>query len=239
MPDWIETELKLLLRDEAAFERVARAVGSPTGVRQDNAFFEDDAGRVRAARIGVRLRAEGDTRRLTLKGDVAEGGAGGGEGAVAHRIELEAEMTPAEFEAAFRDGLELAPWLDRFAAQAGPAPLPPALSRFLDALRQATGGERLRCRARFVNARALGRLALADAEGPLALELALDRTELPGGRVDYELEVELGPAVAADPAGAARIERALRRWLETLGAGDVRPAPSKLARLHAALAPID
>lgn len=233
MPDWIETELKLLLRDEAAFRRVVRALGTPAAVLQRNCFFEDDAGRLRAARIGVRLRAEGDTRRLTLKGDAPDGT---DDASLVRRIELEAAMPRAEFESALRDGLDLAPWLDRFEAEAGPAPLPPALHRFLETVRSASGGRPLACRGRFDNGRAIGRLELSDAEGPLAIELALDRTEFPGGRVDHEIEVELDPETAADPAQTARIERALRRWLDSLGAGDVTPAPSKLARLHRALA---
>ncbi|MEZ4331173.1 MAG: CYTH domain-containing protein [Myxococcota bacterium] len=234
---WIETELKLLLRDETAYGRVAQALGHPAAVRQTNSFFEDDAGMLRAARIGVRLRAEGEARRLTLKGDVP---AASEAGSLARRIELEAAMSQPEFDAALDSGLDLAPWLERFARAAGADPLPPPLARFLATIRTATLGRRLACRARFDNDRAIARLTLSDTEGDLPIELALDRTRFPGGRVDQEIEVELGPATppgtAGDPRLAPRIEQALRRWLEQIGAGEVTPAPSKLARLHRALA---
>lgn len=229
---WIEAELKLLLRDEAAYDCVARALGHPTAVRQTNCFFEDDAGRLRAARIAVRLRAEGDARCLTLKGDDPESAEGG---ALARRIELEATMSEPAFEAALASGLELAPWLERFAREAGADPLPPPLARFLAAIHAATRDRRLACRARFDNHRAIARLTLADDAGALPIELALDRTLFPGGRVDHEIEVELDPEATGDPRLAPRVERALRRWLVEIGAGEATAAASKLARLHRAL----
>jgi hypothetical protein len=238
MPEWIETEIKLLLPDEAAFRRVEDALGPREGVLQRNDFFDVEGGGLRAARIGVRLRAEGETRRLTLKGDLPDAAS---DAPLARRIELETEMTPVEFDAARADGLDLAPWLARFEVEAGPGPLPAALARFLKAIRSACGDRPLHRYAGFVNRRALHRLERTDEAGPLSIELALDRTEFPNGRIDHEIEVELGPEAADDPALARRIERALARWLAELGAGDVLPAPSKLARLHRVLdgAPAD
>ncbi len=55
---WIESELKLLLPDAAAFERVRDALGDASVVSQKNHFFDRADGALRDARIGVRLRVE-------------------------------------------------------------------------------------------------------------------------------------------------------------------------------------
>ncbi|HEX5009679.1 MAG TPA: hypothetical protein VFY71_04700, partial [Planctomycetota bacterium] len=78
--------------------------------------------------------------------------------------------------------------------------------------------------------RRLGPLALPadDGEPAVTLVLELDRSELPGGRVDHEVEAE----VPAELAPAA--ERALRALCARAGV-PWRSAPSKAARLFAAL----
>ena len=250
MSRWIESELKLLLPDAAAFERVRDALGDASVVSQKNHFFDRADGALRDARIGVRLRVESESadsgpagtqedplgargilRTLTLKsdGEVASGGA------LAHRIELECEIDAASFDGALTRGLDLTPHLARFRAESSRADeggAPEALVRFLDRLESLCRGEILVLRAAFSNRRALQRVSLPDPAGAIEVELALDRTTLPGGRVDHEIEVELD---APSPDEARRSERALRRWLHELGVDDVAPAPSKLARLHAVL----
>lgn len=248
MPHWIETELKLLLPDEAAYERVRAALGPGRAVRQVNHFFDRADGALRAARIGVRLRAEDEARFLTLKGDALppradQAGAGGradGDGrpdeALSRRIELETGLPDEAFEAALREGLDLGPWLARFRGEAGAEPLPPSLDGFLGLLESTCRGQRLQRHAGFSNLRLIEDLALHDEQGLIAVEVALDRTELPGDRIDHEIEVELAGNPGDPDELADRTARALYRWLADRGVGPVVPAPSKLARLHEALA---
>jgi len=235
MSSWIETELKWLLPDALAFERVRQALGPGRVALQVNHFFDRADGAFAAARISVRLRSEGDLHRLTLKGD--ERAASGG--ALSQRIELEADLTPAEFEAALARGLDLEAWIARLAPGSGKADTDaeraraPELVLFLArlaALAAPGAGGPLRRHAGFTNRRESIATVLHDAAGPLAIELALDRTELPGGRIDHEIEVELGPGTPSEIT-PERVERALVARLRTLGVGPLRPATSKLARL--------
>ncbi|MFO0689908.1 MAG: CYTH domain-containing protein [Myxococcota bacterium] len=233
MPDWIETELKLLLPDEASYRRVLAALGPGRSVLQQNHFFDRTDGALRAARIGVRLRAEDAERLLTLKGDAL---AGPGAPALSRRIELETNLPSATFEDALRDGLDLRPWLARFRGESGAEPLPPALARFLATVEACCGDERLRCYGEFRNFRTIDSLALHDELGMIPVELAVDRTELPGNRIDHEIEVELAGNPGDPDELAERTARALLRWLADRGVDPVLPAPSKLARFHDALA---
>lgn len=248
MPRWIETELKLLLPDEAAWERVRAALGPGRVVRQVNHFFDRADGALRAARIGIRLRAEDEDRFLTLKGDALPSGADRASGdartgsgrrpdeALSRRIELETGLPDEAFELAIRDGLDLGPWLARFRGEAGAEPLPPALAGFLALLESTCRDQRLRRYAGFCNLRLIEGLALHDEQGLIPVEVALDRTELPGDRIDHEIEVELAGNPGDPDELADRTARALYRWLSDRGVGTVVPAPSKLARLHEALA---
>jgi len=239
MANWIETELKLLLPDAVAHRRVLSALGPGRSLVQQNHFFDRADGAFRAARIGVRLRAENDERLLTLKGDALESG---GDPALSRRIELETDMPTETFEAALRDGLDLGPWLALFRGEAGkPSGVererpPPAVARFLDRLESIGRDERLRCYGRFRNLRLLEGLVLHDEQGMIEVEIAVDRTELPGDRIDYEVEVELPGNPGDSDELVERTARALYRWLADRGVGAVVPAPSKLARFQDALA---
>lgn len=233
MEGWIETELKLLLPDAAAWDRVRAALGGGPIVVQHNHFFDRPDAALRAARIGVRLREEAGRLTLTVKGERARAeavaGASADAGAVAHRIELEGELPREALEVALREGLDLSPWLARWRAERSMPALPPELAGFLAGLEAALGDGRLVRQAGFVNEREALRLPLADEAGAFEVELALDRTLFPDGRVDHELEVELvGPSAFVD-----RVERAVRTWLAAELGIEGRPAPSKLARLHA------
>lgn len=248
MPHWIETELKLLLPDETAYERVRAALGPGRAVRQVNHFFDRADGALRAARIGVRLRAEDDDRLLTLKGDALPprpdraGAAGRSSGnarpdeALSRRIELETGLPDTTFDAAIREGLDLGPWLARFRGEAGSEPLPPSLDGFLALLESMCRDQRLERYAGFCNLRLIESLALHDEQGLIPVEVALDRTELPGDRIDHEIEIELAGNPGDPEELSDRTARALHRWLADRGVGPVVPAPSKLARLHEALA---
>ena len=243
MSGWIETELKLLLPNEAAWQRIRDALGPGPAVVQENHFLDREDGALAAARIAVRLRAEAGRRILTVKGD--ELGVPGE--ALSRRIELEVDLTPAEFEAALAEGLDLVAWLPRLEARAPRASRGATLLRLLDALRAASRGVRLARVDGFSNRRERLRLALADEGGPFEVDVELDATRFPDqDRTDYELEVELdsggsdaqgaegaetgGRAGRLDPNG---VEQALLRWLGDLGVAGVTPAPSKLARLRA------
>ena len=60
MSSWIETELKLLLPNRAAWQRIRAALGPGRVVVQVNHFFDRADGALAAARIAVRLRSEGE-----------------------------------------------------------------------------------------------------------------------------------------------------------------------------------
>lgn len=235
MSRWIESELKLLLPGEAAAQRIRAALGPGPVVVQANHFYDRPDGALAEARIAVRLRAEDERFLLTLKGDELESPGG----ALSRRIELEIDLTRAEFEAV-RDGdLELVAWLDRFDSQAEVAGRPPALARFLASLRSLCRGVRLVRQGSFTNRRERLRAELRDEAGPFEVLLDLDETHFPGARTaDYEIEVELDregdPAADAPPTRSPRqVERALREWLRALAGIEVIPASSKLSRLHA------
>lgn len=229
---WIETELKLLLPDEAAWRRVRAALAPGRKVIQQNHFFDRADAALRAARIGVRLREEAGRATLTVKADRAAASAG----AVTTRIELESEFPAERVEGALRDGLDLLPWIARWRGEQAVAGVDPELAAFFAGLETLVDGERLALRMAFVNEREALRLPLRDAEGPFEVELALDRTSFPGGRVDHEIEVELEVEKERAADFVARVERAVRAWLASLGGIEGRPAPSKLARLDAVLA---
>ncbi len=231
MPSWIETECKLLLPDAAAARRIRDALGTGPIFVQENHFFDRPEGVLAAARIAVRLRSEDDRRRLTVKGDEL----GRADSGWSRRIELETDLTRADFETALAEGLDLVPWIPRLEAAGPQADRSPALARLLAALRAAARSGRLVRIDGFSNRRERLPLEMTDARGILEVVLELDETRFPGDspagdRIDYEIEVELD-AGRLDPD---RVESALRRWLRELGVAGVLPAPSKLARLRAA-----
>lgn len=235
MSHWIESELKLLLPGEAAARRIREALGPGPVVLQANHFFDRPDGALADARIAVRLRAEDERCLLTLKGDELESPGS----ALSRRIELEIDVTRAEFEAG-RDGdLELLAWLDRFDSRADVEGRPPALARFLASLRALCRGVRLVRQGSFTNRRERLRAELRDADGRFEVLLDLDETRFPGDRTaDYEIEVELDREddLAADSPplrSPVQVERALREWLRALAGIEVSPASSKLSRLHA------
>lgn len=236
MPRWIETELKLMLPDEAAWQRVRTVLGDGRVVFQVNHFFDRPDRVLRDARIGVRLRAEGGRYSLAVKGERAAPS----EGAVSQRIELETRLTLADAETALTRGLDLSPWLDHWRAELSVGSTSAELVGFLDTLEAACRGRLLQRYAEFSNRRESLRLALHDADGRFEVELALDRTTLPGDQVDYEIEIEFAPDQAAGDAGdsaapnalPSRVEAAVQRWLAGLGGIATIPATSKLARFH-------
>jgi len=243
----IETELKLGLVDAAAWRcvRLALAGHRLRAVVQQNHFFDRPDRRLREARIGVRLREErpedcaergdGASFRLTVKADhdALEASDGRAKDAfLSRRVELEATLDGQRFAEALDGGLDLGPWL------AGWRREHPARSivELLDDLAEHIGDARLSRYGGFRNLREHFRVRLPDSEGDtgsgIGLELELDRCEFPGGRIDYEIEVER----TSERRGMQRTRRALAAWLATVCGTRPVSHESKLARLEAALA---
>ena len=108
-----ESELKLGLPDEMAWEWVRVQLGPGPVIQQENHFFDREDRALGDQRIGVRLRSEGDRRTLTVKADRISGL----EDPITHRLELEESIDPEEFERSLASGLALGPWIDRWRAR--------------------------------------------------------------------------------------------------------------------------
>ena len=238
MTSWHEIELKLALPDEDAWHWVRERLLEPRTALQSNHFFDSSDGSLRAARIGVRLRREPEGFLLTVKSD----GLSETEGSLSRRIELEAPLSAEKFASALIDGLLLTPWIcewrERLDLASGEVS---ELRAFLSRL-TALAPERLQLLGGFENERTTGEVQLNLPRGPLSIEVELDRTHFPGGRTDFELEVEF-PAADSSPSAPKEeerealpreVHRALVLWLE---GGDIHPfeASSKLARFQAIL----
>jgi len=181
----------------------------------------------------VRLRREDERRLLTVKSD----GQNETEGALSRRIELESAVPREAFDEALVDGLLLGPWIDNWRAELAPSTDDsPELEAFLTRLERLTP-EPLQRFGGFDNERTTGTLRLDLADGPQRIEVELDRTLFPGGRTDFELEVEFpteGPKETGREVLPEEVQRALIDWLAE---GGIRPfeAASKLARFQAIL----
>lgn len=169
-----EVELKYALEDEAAFERLLAVLGEPAAVRrQVNHYFTgDDSGLLARGEAVLRLREEDGSWFLAFKhGLVREGSL--------YRCEEHESALPAAVAAALLSGAADPRSLDHPASAAararlGPGSLGPA------------GSSR--------TVRTLFRLDTGEI-------LEADRCLFPGGRTDFEIELETD-----DPArGAARI----------------------------------
>lgn len=199
----IELEIKIALAAAEDHARVDRALGPACAEqRQCNIFFDTADLALRSARLGLRVRQQGNATLLTLKGPKTE------VGGAARRLEIEVEMdaeATAVFAATPGDllSLDLAP-----------------IHRALQTVSRQAVVEVVR----FDNLRRLYPVAL---DGH-ALELALDRTAFADGTVDFEVEVELPAELAADRV--TRVCEALEALLDELGV-EHRPQPhGKLAR---------
>ena len=214
-PGELEVELKLLLSDVEALERiervlVARGAGHGSPLRQVNHIFDTPAASLRSRRISLRVREEEGRFELTAKGP------GSVEGDVHRRVELELELEEGEARTLLAgQGDALANLEQRFGRE----------HDLLRGAREALAGERPVEVGQFENERR--KLGPLELEGS-ALFFELDRTRLPGGCVDHELELEF-------PAGLEHAARELvagvLREAEAKGA----PAESKTTRFFAQL----
>ncbi len=208
-----ELELKFYLPDAeaaAALEDAARGRRRDRVVQINHLFDTPDA-RLRAAGLTLRLREEAGSWQVTLKGPSRR------LGAARDREELDAAVGRATADRILAGGVSPLDALDASAALVA------------EARERAAGG--LRYLGDFRNVR-----VRVDADlpgyGPALLEI--DRTHLPGGRVDHEVELEV-PATGPDAVdGAGRAESALRSLLERIGVEPV-PASGKAGRFVRAL----
>jgi uncharacterized protein YjbK len=182
-PRSTEPELKFLLPNEAALRAIAKAAGKkrPRFARQENHFFDTRQRSLRKAKFSLRLRHEGKKWLLTLKGRPARAK---GARFFSEPPQVERAVTASEARAILR-GAKSA-----LEALAGTN----SVERSLLALaHRACRGAALEHAGSFANERARLPVRLAGA----SLLLELDRTHFPGGRVDFELEVELPESLDA------------------------------------------
>ncbi|MCR9094932.1 MAG: CYTH domain-containing protein [bacterium] len=225
MGSGFETEIKLGLPDEAAWRWVRDRLASVRVVEQTNHFFDRNDRALGRARIGVRLREAEHRLRLTVKGEADSHP----DAMITRRIELEHDREPADLATALDQGLRLQNEIGLWRADArGDA----ERLAFLDRLEAAIGEEPLRTIGSFRNERSIGQLGRADEIGTLEIEVELDRTAFPGGRVDFELEVERSSEAEGH---LERTRASLERWLEHEGGIHPFARESKLARFEAIL----
>ncbi len=214
-----EIEFKLALSDQAALEALAaaaerRGARRSGPVRQVNHFFDTPAGDLRRRGLVVRLRDEEERWFASIKGPRSASA----DAHVHDRPEAEEELAaPAGRETVQRGTLELSTletWLG-------------ASSALVAEVRETLGGAReLALVGSFQNDRLRVGPLFVEGSGELVLEL--DRTELPGGRVDHELELEVEESLQDE--GRALLDDLLA---EARVAG--RPATSKARRFFEAL----
>ena len=210
-----EIEFKLSLASDAALAALLGALGPAARpaapVLQVNHFFDTLSSDLGRHGIALRLREEAGRYLLTAKGNTATRAAL----SVREEHELELDEPTARAILAGRTSA-LAVLLER-----SPRPLAALLERMRGA-----GGERAVVRLGcFENERTrFASVSLPTAEGPIELELELDRTRFPGDRIELELEAEL-----ADPREIPRAEKALRSLLARAGIPWI-PAASKAGR---------
>ncbi|MBN2359606.1 MAG: CYTH domain-containing protein [Deltaproteobacteria bacterium] len=185
-----ETEIKLQLDDESAWQRLCQALGPPASeVVQRNHFFDTPDGELARLKLALRVRDEGDRAWVTVKGPKQRCGD------AVRRFEDEAAVEVEAWRAIARGERGL----DRLAA----APLAALVGR--------VALERLVEVVRFENLRRSYPLAVAGRD----LVLEIDRTVFADGAVDCEIEVEIDDAGDAELVTA--VTTAVRDLLERVG----------------------
>ncbi len=196
-----EIEIKLDLSSFTGYLKLLGYIGETAGeIRQQNAFFDTEDGRLEAGGWALRVRAETSRGLVTIKSRATQNGA-------AHvRDEIEDEISRGqalECLALRLDvmSLDVAPILflkDKFGAELQVA----GLVKF-DNYRQ--------CKSMRV--------------GDMTLALEIDRTEFTDGSVDYELEVEL-----SETSQVEAVTDSLAKLFDSLDIPFVRQPLSKFAR---------
>lgn len=210
-----EIEFKFRVADEDALDRFARSLGfdraSLEARVQRNTFFDSTDGRLGKHGLALRLRIEGGRGILTVKG---KGVPRSEDGTLLARFEVERTMPLVDAEAILAGARSPLEFLAEDAS----------VTQGLAAVQDALGDAKLATLGGFENRRTTLPPVELDVEGrSVALVFELDRTSFPG-RVDCEIEAEIGPDVEPEP-----LMRHLRTLLEHAEVS-WSPAPSKLAR---------
>jgi len=217
--DGIEREFKAMLADGAERDRLAALIGGPSAVlRQRNVLFDTADRRLGAAGLSLRLRHENLVWILTGKGEPRTRRSDPLR-LLAQRGEAERPVAPALATHLVAGTADPLPLLRR----AEPAPVAVVLA---EAMEKAADGRPLVVVGEFRNERTL--LATALPCGT-PVSVALDRSEMPDGSIEHELEVEIA---------RASVERAASWLVGLLGRAEIplRPAASKRLRYARALA---
>ena len=158
-----EQEVKLAISDPSDLDRLIAALGEPDAViEQQNTYFDTPAGTLRSRGAMLRIRKAGDSIVATLKSDATF---------------VDGYMQCTEIE----EGVAPAIWADVDASAGGISALdiPPVIR----ALALLDHGEKLIALGEARNTR-----RVYHRSGGRVFEV--DRTVLPGGRVEAEIEVE-------------------------------------------------
>ncbi|MEO8178600.1 MAG: CYTH domain-containing protein [Deltaproteobacteria bacterium] len=210
-----ELELKRLLLGEDAAARLLAVLGAPRAVKhQVNHIFDTPERHLSQGRHSLRLRFENGQAVLTAKGPSRRVGA-----AASLRTEAEANIeaqVAADILAGRRDPLAALKEHEQN----------PDYAELWRGIDLALAGRPLQQMGHFENQRRCVPVTLPSG---LRLEVELDRTVLPGGRVEVEVEIEL-----PEEGSVAEVES----WFEELAsAAGVKTTSStpKIARFYAAL----
>ncbi len=207
-----ELEFKLLVRNEADFEALARTLRGEQGAslpapdRQVNHFFDSQKRGLSGAGYALRLREEASGAKLTLKGPALRS-----ENGLTSRPECEIAVSPSQAEAILGGAISPLDVLERS------RPDDPSVH----VARRAVGQEPLRLLGHFVNERR--KLGPCPLDNGSQVTFELDRTSFPGELIEYEVELE----VESQDVGQAR--RHLESLFQRAGLPWV-PATSKAGR---------
>jgi uncharacterized protein YjbK len=187
-----EIELKRILRGEEAAERLISAMGLPvrSESRQVNHIFDTDDRRLDRARYAMRLRTEGSRAFLTAKGPSRNVTSD-----TATKIEAETRIEPGEVTAVLSGASDPLTMLQKRATN-------PAFDELWRGIEKVKGNRALRSWGHFENLRRSVSVILPGGD---PIEVEIDHTQFPNGRVDNEVEIEL-----RDESEVDRVEA----WLE-------------------------
>ncbi len=214
-----EVELKFAFNGKADADKARAVFGLDDTVQrvQVNTFYDTPSFfLLNREKMVCRVRREGDTLTLTLKGRSS------GDGTLTQKREeewvLDQEAT-AEFESGQFDPLVYAQMHPLDGAE---AVLPDDMRKLLEGAALANIGS-------FENRRIKKPFTLRDELGDIEVTLEMDTTTFPGDHVAYELEIEV-----PDPTIGERVDNIVKDMLREVGV-EVFPAASKAKRFFAHL----
>lgn len=216
-----EIELKRRLAGPDAAERLLAVLGPvASDVEQVNHVFDTPERGLHRARHTLRLREEVRLREEAVRFILtAKGPSRGVSVSVSVRSEAESEIEPDVARRLLAgEGDPLAELRQR-ATDA-------AFDGLWEGIEQARSGQPLRELGQFRNRRRTVRVVVSPA---LRFSVEVDRTHFPNGRIDDEVEIELGRPELAAEVEAWLAERASAAGIET------QPSTSKFGRFYAAL----